>query len=661
MKVIRKAVTACLSGGFAVLFALILSYHPGYLREYSLLSSVRTLGLSSLRYGRRELLVLAAVLFLIFAFSARSLRLNKSVFSRAAFFSGLLTALIFLRDLIGVPALRAAGWSILFFVLMLAPFVSIICLFDFYLQNKERIRIRRERDALRAKEIVSAYKLPFLSTVAFGLIAYGWFFTNKILNFDELYNLFGKGAEIELGRWGLPVISLLLPDVSVPWLWGLLALLLLAAAVCLILSLIGIENRLLQCLVAGVIVSFPAETATVLYMFMVPSSALAFFLAVAAVKLLRTAKQKRFLCGSLAVLAEVFSVSIYQANVTVTSTLLVLLLILDFFSEEAEKSDFIGKLLKKSVSYFAFLILSMGVYYALTLAVQKVTGIGFSGYSDRALENGSSLLQRILLTFRTFGNVYSSQVNGIIRSEVAEVLHVLVVLIGYFAGFFVCIKKFSGCRGRIALFAVYTVILLPMSISGLNLFLNPDSLHAVTMMSYALVFVFTAKMTDLVSKEELLPGSANVLSLLIAAIITGNVWYSNVIGLRMYMEYENAYSAYTAILSDIQSLPDYKAEYKIALGGILPVGDYTDRFGLTEENSVFGVSSFRNDYSRNEFIQQYLGYDAQIANSHEVNMLRETPEYAEMPVYPNAGFVKVIDGYVMVKLSDGGENYYRGD
>ncbi|MDO5445398.1 MAG: glucosyltransferase domain-containing protein [Eubacteriales bacterium] len=657
---LRKILNVFISAPLSLFFALVFSYYSGYLREYSLFESVQKLGLACLRYGRKQLLILTAVLFIFLAFTPKKIKLEKMRVFWSAFFSCLLTVLVFLRDGIGAPAFRVLCWGFIFLSASFLLFLYLVYDFEVYLANKNRIKILKDKEYKCAQRLWTDYKYPFVSTVIFGFIAYGWFFVNKILNFDELYNLFGKGAEIESGRWGLPLVSYLIPDVSIPWLWGIIALIMMAVSVCLIVNITGIKNHILQCLVAGVIVSFPAETATMLYMFTVPSYAFAFLLSVFSVKIISTKQGKRALKILLAVLFEVFSVSIYQANVAVTSTLLVLLLIFDLI-HESEAEGFFIHFLKKSISYLVFLIISMALYYSVTLVIQKVTGIGFTNYSNRALENSRSVFQKVLYALNTFGDVYSKQINGIVRSEVSEILHVIVIHIGYFSGFYYCIKKNFKWKEKILLFSLYAVILLPLSISCLNLFLNPLSLHAVTMMSYAMIFVFSAKMVELVSEEDLLPGSRNIISLLISVIIIFNTYYSNVIGLRMYIEYENAYSAYTTILSDMQSLPDYKAEYKIALAGVLPEGDFMENFGLTDENSVFGVSSFRNNYSRNELIQQYLGYDVQFASSREVNIIRETEEYKDMPVYPNYGFIRIIDNYVVVKLSEKSEGYFRSN
>ena len=57
-------------------------------------------------------------------------------------------------------------------------------------------------------------KVPFLASFAAGLLAHGYAFTNKLVNHDEVESLFGKGATITSGRWGLEAIKFIFPDAS---------------------------------------------------------------------------------------------------------------------------------------------------------------------------------------------------------------------------------------------------------------------------------------------------------------------------------------------------------------------------------------------------------------------------------------------------------------
>ena len=142
-------------------------------------------------------------------------------------------------------------------------------------------------------------RLPFFTALDFGLLAYGFCMLNKIPVGDDLVGLFSKGATTVSGRYGLELTRLFLPDVSMPWIYGLMSLVLLALAVCVTVRLFRIRNRALQLLLAGVFVSFPAETGTLCYMFTAVPYALALLLTVLGVSLFAENRRGKWLSAPL--------------------------------------------------------------------------------------------------------------------------------------------------------------------------------------------------------------------------------------------------------------------------------------------------------------------------------------------------------------------------
>ena len=89
-----------------------------------------------------------------------------------------------------------------------------------------------ERAYLHLCAAVRRFALPLASFFAVGFLAHMYAFTNKLLNADETAALFSKGATVTSGRWGLEAVKLIFPDVSMPWIYGVISLALIAAAVC---------------------------------------------------------------------------------------------------------------------------------------------------------------------------------------------------------------------------------------------------------------------------------------------------------------------------------------------------------------------------------------------------------------------------------------------
>ena len=103
-----------------------------------------------------------------------------------------------------------------------------------------------EKAAGSAADFLHHYRLPFFATFLLGLLAYGYAFTNKLVNHDEVSSLFTKGATVTSGRWGLGALDSIFPNYSMPWIYGLITVLLIALSVCVLISMFRIRNRLLQ-------------------------------------------------------------------------------------------------------------------------------------------------------------------------------------------------------------------------------------------------------------------------------------------------------------------------------------------------------------------------------------------------------------------------------
>lgn len=119
-------------------------------------------------------------------------------------------------------------------------------------------------------------RIPLFSALLAGALAYPFAFTNKLVNHDEVGQLFAKGATVTSGRWGLGALDLIFPNISMPWIYGIITLLLMAASACLILRLIPLKSPLLQGLLAGSIVVFPSLIGLFGYMFTSSSYAVSF-------------------------------------------------------------------------------------------------------------------------------------------------------------------------------------------------------------------------------------------------------------------------------------------------------------------------------------------------------------------------------------------------
>ena len=181
-----------------------------------------------------------------------------------------------------------------------------------------------ERSLRRIAAVCRENRLPLLSSLIAGLLAHMYVITNNLPNYDGVRYLFGKGETVGSGRWGLVLVQALIPNFTMPWLPGVVSLLLLAAAACLIVRMFAFKSPLAQILLPALILVFPSQIGNFSFMFVASSYALAFLLVVLAVLAARDLRGWRaWLCF---VPTLVFALSIYQGYVSIAAGLLLLLL-----------------------------------------------------------------------------------------------------------------------------------------------------------------------------------------------------------------------------------------------------------------------------------------------------------------------------------------------
>lgn len=143
------------------------------------------------------------------------------------------------------------------------------------------------------QSLYSRYRIPLLSTIIFGLFSYMYAFTNKLVNYDELFYTFGKGERLSSGRWGLNLISYLLPDYSMPWFYGIITIAIFAISVCLIVEIFQMRSRILQAILGVSLVSNISLASNMLFLFTSACYALAFLFSVLSVYFITRENQKK--------------------------------------------------------------------------------------------------------------------------------------------------------------------------------------------------------------------------------------------------------------------------------------------------------------------------------------------------------------------------------
>lgn len=492
------------------------------------------------------------------------------------------------------------------------------------------------------------YRVPLICAFLFGFLAHGFAFTNKLVNHDEVQSLFSKGATVTSGRWGLGLLDTIFPNVSMPWIYGIITIALLAVAVCLLISVLEMRSKLLQGLTAGFVLSFPSLTGTFGYMFTASSYSVAFLLAVLSVWCLRK-KGSGFLAG--AVLCMIASLSIYQSYVSLAAALLVLLLIRDLLTGEDA-----GVVLRRGFGYVAFLVASLGLYWAATQLILKLMHIPMGSYASESITfDLRTLPEKVLLAYRCFFMNFIEMGLALIPASISRRLHPLLAVCSAIL-LFLSARKCKKLPNFLLLSLL--LVLFPLAINCMYLFTAEDSIHTLVLYSFVCLYLLIFTVADLVWdtvlvnwKEHLRRLALNGAVLLSSVILLFNTYVANEAYLNLYLRYENAYGFYSGLAADLTQSPEFTEGTRLAIIGNWHSPDFYFN-NLEATYSLTGVTGFMpNDYSQRAFVEYYLGLSIPFASEAETQAIMVSPEFAEMPCYPYYGSMRKFGDIMVVKLS----------
>lgn len=487
-----------------------------------------------------------------------------------------------------------------------------------------------------------------LGTLIAGLLAYGYAFTNKLPNPDDVFWLFNKGATLASGRWGLPPLSVLFPDYSMPWIYGIFTLLLLAVAICLILKLFHIQNPIIQLLLAAVMVTFPSQICTYTYMFTACAYAVAFLLSVGSVALLRRGRWPQILAGFGCL---IYSVAIYQAYVSIAATLLILLLIQDLLTT----NESVPRLFRRGVGYVLFLAGAMGCYWLITRLLLHAAGTWLGAYASYALTfTPDTLLEGIHTAYIAFRDIFLHSYHGLIPTFLSRCVH-LVCLLAVTAE--LVLRAFRGKDLPRALLLAFLVAVLPLGMNCMFLLFNPDAIHTLVLYSFSGLYILFA-----ILLEDWQPNTSKLLTVLRSLVREGlvvsllvitltNIYIANESYLYMHLAYENTMAVTTTVYAQISARPDYTPDTQVALMGKWSPPEYYEQYFSRLKNLKGTEAVDPTIYSVENFWKYYCSFPITMPEKQELEALYQSEAYLAMPVWPNAGSVDKIGDIIVVKFS----------
>lgn len=511
--------------------------------------------------------------------------------------------------------------------------------------------------------------ITFMSSFIIGILANGFAMANGYMNGDGVAygSYYRSGAwDISQGRWGLLLFS---DRFVTSWFDGLIACFLLAVAAVLVVKIFEIKSVPIIVCISMLIATqthFAQWQGSVYILF--PYSA-AFLSAVACAYFCE--KKGKIYC-LLAVATLVFSMSIYQAYVTIVLALFFIKIIVFFINEKHYRY-----ISKKIISYFFVGILSGCIYYIgvqVFLWCYNVQMTGGRGWASAI----SGRLPIFFDTINTIKSAYKIFFQLLLMDGITSYgkVHKLAYIFLFAIIIYLLILKLRKRKIIDKIIIVFLFAFFPVSIVMLRLITEtviPWSMFPAKIFVPIGMLIFSEDilkidfiMRDYSLVTRLIKVKEGVLAryvvligclfLTLESIYINNVDYSN-----LKKRNEKTFAASIRLLDTVEYANGYEEGMPVIFIGNLgssyenPLQEY--------EETLEGYEAYIMDYlpfhgtgshGWHTFIRNYLGVVLPIPSDYSLlyNKIAESEWINTLSVFPDKNCTGVYDGVLVVRIGN---------
>lgn len=532
--------------------------------------------------------------------------------------------------------------------------------------------LRRPQDYLKRiyNKTEKAYRIIFLATMLIGISAHGYMFFNKISFHDDVASLFGVGATVNSGRWGLEGAFLfncifLNVNSSMPVINGLISLFFIAFSACILARMFDIRSHFWGCMIGGVMTVFPVVASTFMFMFTAPYYFCALFFAVLATYLIL--ERKHYIWGTFLIC---FSLGLYQPYITVSFSVFVLYFIFARLENIPVKEN-----IKEIAGYFLSVIAGALLWGGINTAWKifyHIPLVQEGRMSTVAHITVKEILLGIAMAYRNFFFLFYKDYRGLSNGHGIHIIYATIFLLAIIKVILtLCCFKMDKLNKLLYFIAV---LLLPLAIGFMGILsaLNGIDVHTLTLYSYVFILVGIIISADKFEKysngkkqgsDKFLSGKVSVFYewVMFLTIMWCMIYYirlDNMAYLKVDFTQRQADSYFTTLVTQIKSAEGYRDDMRVAV--IRPESDSYDLkdVSMYSENWYGKVTIYGADWDLNKWLtdahwQFYLMHHCGFAPEFvdDTAAIEGMEEVKDMPCYPDEGSVKVIDDIVVVNFN----------
>lgn len=508
-----------------------------------------------------------------------------------------------------------------------------------------------EKIKQKIENLYDKYSFMFIITILLGLITHAFVLTNKLVNHDELSATFSKGATFVSGRWGLEYIKYIFPNFSMPWYNGILMIILIAFAACFVIKILNVKSKLKQAIIGGIMITFPTITSTLTYMFTSSSYGLAILLSVICVYFATKTDKKINIFLSITCL--VLSLGLYQAYISFTTTLFVIVLI----QKCMDKNLKFKEIIMEAIKFVVILIISLALYMIITKICNMISGISlgtYQGTNEMGHVTLVSIVKGIIYSYQTLLLAVIKTWNGITIGKILKLFYLIILTIN---GIYILlnyneVRKESIKKGLLFL---GLCLILPVAMNMLYILNANVDMHSLMVYGMCMIFILPVILCDNILLKKSIKTIQKSVYIILIIVIFQYITLANECYLKLQLAYENNYAFYSTLVTRIESTPGFDKNSKVTfIGGYKGemLNDMNEYFGHLDY--LVGVNSnldLISAYTNQNFINLYIGIELPYASDEERSNIANLEELKEMNVYPYDGSIKKIGDIIVVKFS----------
>jgi hypothetical protein len=521
-----------------------------------------------------------------------------------------------------------------------------------------------------------------VATFIVGFLCNLFIFTNKAVNHDDIMAefIYNNSLDISSGRYMWLLIRRITSYYDMPAFLGIISLVMLAMSAGMVVWLLGIRDKIFAVLLAGLLGTYPINACYYSYLSISPIYYFAILTAVLGIFIVGRLGERRWQRILAVVLGAVFiqmSLGTYQSFLALSVGLVFAMAFMDLLDREWS----FGKWISRYAEYGVTALLGYGLYYVVNKLVLVATGESlraYAGTDKMFVLDFREMLKSVRDSYLFQKQYYFSNDYFTRRFYVLLNCLILGVILA-----FVIRKLVELVRDKKWL---WLAVLLVMTVTApfffdIILFMVNGKAPAHILMKYAQVvpYVFALTLVDskwlpyvrfrgfkLVTDEKpkkTLPiccilqwvACVGVAGIIYIGALTTNQLYQ-----RMYYNTKAIDTLCTDIVATLSSYEDFNIGEPVFFANFDSF--FNDNYQTTTDTFSedlnpyvwMGTDIYQGWYSTNH-LMRYMDFNLHLHimasnNSEKEKEVMATEEFEEMPVYPNGGSVKRINGLLTVKM-----------